>query len=108
MSRQVNFQLNDEQLAEIEQAINNAVYPEVRQRAIAIRLLHVGQTPEAVSQVVMVSANTVWTWHRRYRDGGLVGLQDKARSGRPSKADDAYACWKSTRQAWACPSLSGR
>ena len=90
MSRRVTFQLNDEQLAEIEQAINNAVHPEVRQRAIAIRLLHLGQSPEAVSQVVMVSANTVWTWHRRYRDSGLMGLQDKARSGRPSKADDAY------------------
>src|ERR1051326_6510720 len=90
MSRRVTFQLNEEQLAEIEQAINNAVHPEVRQRAIAIRLLDLGQSPEAVSQVVMVSANTVWTWHRRYRDGGMVGLLDKPRSGRPSKADDAY------------------
>ena len=93
MSRRVNFQLNDDQLAAIEQAINNAVHPEVRQRAIAIRLLHLGQSPEAVAQVVMVSANTVWTWHRRYRQGGLVGLQDKPRSGRPSKADQRYIAW---------------
>lgn len=90
MNRRVNFQLNDEQLAEIEQAINNAVHPEVRQRAIAIRLLHLGQTPEAVANIVMVSANTVWTWHRRYRQGGLVGLQDKPRRGRPTKADPNY------------------
>jgi transposase len=90
MNRRVNFQLTDEQLAEIEQAINNAVHPEVRQRAIAIRLLHLGQSPEAVGQVVMVSANTVWTWHRRYRQHGLSGLQDKARSGRPRKADGEY------------------
>jgi transposase len=90
MSRHVNFQLNDEQLAEIEQAINQSSHPEVRQRAIAIRLLHLGQKPDAVAKVVMVSANTVWTWHRRYRQGGLAGLQDKPRSGRPSKADADY------------------
>ncbi|MCC7452123.1 MAG: helix-turn-helix domain-containing protein [Anaerolineae bacterium] len=64
----MNFHLNDEQLAEIEQAINNAVHPEVRQRAIAMRLLHLGQSPEAVAQIVLVSANTVWTWHRRYHE----------------------------------------
>jgi transposase len=90
MSRRVKFQLNEEQLSEIEQAINTAVHAEVRQRAIAMRLLHLGQSPEAVAQVVMVSANTVWTWHRRYRQGGLRGLQDKARSGRPGKADKGY------------------
>lgn len=60
MNRRVNFQLDDEQLAEIEQAINNAVQPEVQQRAIAIRLLHLGQSPEAVANVVMVSANTAY------------------------------------------------
>jgi len=59
------------------------------ERAIAIRLLHLGQKPEAVAEVVMVSANTVWTWHRRYRQDGLAGLQDKLRSGRPGKADAA-------------------
>ena len=86
----MDFQLNEDQLAEIEQAINQSVHPEVRQRAIAIRLLHLGQKPEAVAQVVMVSANTIWTWHRRYRQGGLNALQDRPRSGRPSKADGEY------------------
>ncbi len=90
MNRRVNFQLNDDQLVEIEQAINNAVQPEVRQRAIAIRLLHLGRSPETIANVVMVSANTVWTWHRRYRQNGLMGLQDKPRSGRPNKADADY------------------
>jgi len=90
MSRHVNFHLNEDQLAEIEQAINQSVHPEVRQRAIAIQLLHLGQKPEAVAQGVMVSANMVWTWHRRYRQGGLSALQDRPRSGRPSKADEDY------------------
>jgi transposase len=90
MSRRVKFQLNEEQIAQLEQAINSSVHPEVRQRAIAVRLLHLGEHPERVAQVVMVSANTVWTWHRRYRSKGLAGLQDQARSGRPRKADSAY------------------
>lgn len=90
MSRRVNFQLTNEQLAELEQAINNATQAEVRQRAIAMRLLHLGQHPEAVAEVVLVSANTVWTWHRRHRQHGLAGLADKPRSGRRIKADKAY------------------
>ena len=90
MNRRVNFQLNETQLAEIEQAINSSVHPEVRQRAIAIRMLHRGQHAEQVAEVVLVSANTVWTWHRRYRQEGLVGLQDKPKSGRPTKASTDY------------------
>ncbi|GIK30441.1 MAG: transposase [Chloroflexi bacterium] len=90
MSRRVNFHLTDEQLAEIEQAINGSPYPEVRQRAIAMRLLHMGQSPEQVAEIVMVGPSTVWTWHRRYRAEGVAGLRDKSRSGRPSKADEAY------------------
>lgn len=90
MNRRVSFQLNETQLAEIEQAINSSVHPEVRQRAIAIRLLHRGQHPEQVAEVVLVSANTVWTWHRRYRQEGLAGLQDKPKSGRPTKAGTDY------------------
>ena len=38
MSRIINYTLTEEQLAEIEQAINGSPYPEVRQRAIAMRL----------------------------------------------------------------------
>jgi transposase len=90
MSRRVNFTLTPEQLAEIEQAINHSEFPEVRQRAIAIRLLHLGQHPEQVADAVMVKANTVWTWHRRWRQGGISGLQDQPKSGRPRKATPEY------------------
>lgn len=53
-------------------------------------MVHLGHKPEAVAQVVLVSANTVWIWHRRYRQDGLAGLQDQPRSGRPNKADADY------------------
>lgn len=90
MSRRVNFTLTNEQLAEVEQAINYSRQPEVRQRAIAIRLLHLGYQPEAVAAMVAITANTIWTWHRRFRQAGLAGLQDRPKPGRKTKADSDY------------------
>ena len=90
MSKRLNYQLTEAELGELEQAINSSPYPEVRQRAIAIRLLHLGQRPEQVAQVVMVTSNTIYAWHKRWRKQGLAGLRDGHRTGRPTKADAAY------------------
>lgn len=90
MSRTINYTLTQEQLAEVEQAINGSPYPEVRQRAIAMRLLHVGQSPQQVAQVVLVTSNTIYAWHKRWREQGMAGLRDGQRTGRPMKADQAY------------------
>jgi len=90
MGKRLDFTLTTEQLDELEQAINGSPYPEVRQRAIAIRLLHLGQAPEQVAQAVMVTSNTIYAWHKRWREQGIAGLRDGHRSGRPAKADDAY------------------
>lgn len=90
MSRLIDFTLTDEQLADVEHAINHASQPEVRQRAIAIRLLHLGHGPEAVAEMLAVAPSTIWNWHRRYRAEGLNGLANRAKSGRPTKADAHY------------------
>lgn len=90
MSRNINYSLTEEQLAEIEQAINGSPYPEVRQRAIAMRLLHLGQSTQQVAQVVLVTSNTIYAWHKRWREQGIIGLRDGHRTGRPAKADQAY------------------
>jgi len=90
MSRRIDFTLDDEQLAEVEQAMNHAPWPEVRQRAIAMRLLHLGHVPEAVAEILAVAPSTIWNWHRRYRAGGVNGLANRAKSGRPAKADAHY------------------
>lgn len=90
MSRNINYRLTEEQLVEVEQAINNSPHPEVRQRAIAIRLLHLGQSPQQVAEGVMVTSNTIYAWHKRWREQGVVGLKDGQRTGRPTKADQAY------------------
>ena len=90
MSRRLEYKLTEEQLTELEQAINSSPYPEVRQRAIAVRLLHLGQHPEQVAQGVMVTSNTIYAWHKRWREHGVSGLRDGHRTGRPTKADQAY------------------
>lgn len=90
MSRRIDFMLTEAQLAELEQAINTSPYPEVRQRAIAVRMLPLGQHPEQVAQTVMVTSNTIYAWHKRWREHGIAGLRDGHRTGRPSKADQAY------------------
>jgi len=90
MGKRLDYTLTQEQLNELEQAINSSPYPEVRQRAIAIRLLHLGQSPEQVAQAVMVTSNTVYAWHKRWRSSGVAGLRDGHRTGRTTKADDAY------------------
>jgi len=90
MAKRLDFKLTEEQLLEIEQAINHSVHAEVRRRAIALRLLHLGQSPEQVAEAVMVTANTIYAWHKRWRAEGLEGLRHRQRSGRPPKADQAY------------------
>ena len=90
MNRRIDYTLSADQLAEIEQAVTSSPYPEVRQRAIAIRLLHLGQLPEQVAQVVLVTSNTVYAWHKRWREQGITGLRDGHRTGRPIKADQGY------------------
>jgi transposase len=90
MSRRVNFHLNETELGQLEKAMNHSPLPEVRQRATAIRLLHLGHSPEAVAQMLAVAPSSVWNWHRRWRHGGVDGLANVAKSGRPTKADSHY------------------
>lgn len=90
MSRRINFTLTTDELAAVETAMHHAPQVEVRQRATAIRLLHLGHKPEAVAEMLAVAPSTVWNWHRRYRKAGLAGLANQPKSGRPAKADAVY------------------
>ena len=90
MAQRLNFHLTPDQLSALEEAITSAPDPEVRQRAIALRLLHLGQSPNQVAPVVLVTATTIYGWHKRWRQQGIAGLRDGKRTGRPAKADRAY------------------
>jgi transposase len=84
------YQLKPKELAEIERAMRQDKRAEVRQRATVIRLLHLGHKPEAVAEQQMVSVPTIYNWHKLWREKGIEGLANKPKTGRPSKATEAY------------------
>ena len=78
-------------------------------RALALQYLDNGKSYKEVSDLLIVSSNTLIVWATNYRTSGLSFLKDKPRSGRPikfdgkdrakitalacSKAPDGYAQW---------------
>jgi len=71
------YQLKPKELAEVERAMRQDKRAEVRQRASAIRLLHLGHKPEAVAEQQMVSVPTIYNWHKLWREQGIDGLTNK-------------------------------
>jgi transposase len=86
----INYTLNDEELKIIQQAMNHATHPEVRQRSTAIHLLHHQHKPGQVADMMAVSMGCIYQWHQRWREDGIDGLKNRPKSGRPPNADDNY------------------
>lgn len=57
---------------------------------MGLRLLHEGQSPQAVAEIMAVSQPTVYDWHHRWQANGLEGLANRPKSGRPRKVDEQY------------------
>lgn len=90
MAIKIKYQLTEEQVEILEQAIRHDGRTAVRQRATAIRMLHLGKHPSEVAEVLAVSVPTLYNWHARWRQAGLEGLANRPKSGRPRKANEAY------------------
>lgn len=90
MPKKIAFQLTEEDLREIVKAIKHDKRPEVRQRAMGLRLLHEGKPPKEVANFLSVSQPTVYDWHHRWQGQGVEGLANRPKSGRPLKADQDY------------------
>ena len=78
------IELNDEDraaLAALTRRTTAAVGP-VR-RARIVLLVADGVPLDRIAREVGVRRNVVRTWVDRYRAGGLAGLQDRPRAGRP-------------------------
>jgi len=90
MPQSLNFTLTESDLEIIVRAVKTDKRPEVRQRAMGLRLLHEGQTPQAVADIMAVSQPTVYDWHHRWQENGLEGLANRPKSGRPRKTDRRY------------------
>lgn len=91
MPKARDYHLTEQELQAIEAAIRHDKRPEVRQRSTAIRLLHLGHKPEQVAEMQAVSKPTIYGWIDRWRSGGVDGLANRPKSGRPLKADDEYS-----------------
>ncbi len=91
MPKARDYHLTEQELTAVEAAIHRDKRPEVRQRCTAIRLLHLDHKPEEVAQMQAVSIPTIYGWIDRWHNGGVEGMANKPKSGRPLKADDAYS-----------------
>lgn len=85
-----SIRLDLNQLVEIEHCLASDRRPGVRQRAAAIRLLHLGSTPTQAAIRLGCTAKSVRLWRQRYLDRGVEGLADRPRSGRPLKGGADY------------------
>jgi transposase len=90
MPKKIDYQLDDEELASIEQVIHDSKNVRVVKRATGLRLLHRGHPPAEVAAMLMVSLATVHNWHHRFHTHGIAGLEDAPKSGRPRVADEEY------------------
>lgn len=90
MWKKRNFQLSDEELKAIEQAMHHDKRPEVRQKAQAIHLLHLGEKTAHVANMMAVSRTALYKWHDAWLANGIDGLARKKGSGRRRKATPEY------------------
>jgi transposase len=90
MPKARDYQLSEQELAAIENAIRRDNRPGVRQRCIVIRLLHLGHKPEEIAVMQAVSKPTIYSWYDRWKQAGIDGLVTRPRSGRPPKTGEEY------------------
>lgn len=95
MAKRLDFTRTEKELKILAKGINKDKRPEVRQRAMGLRLLHEGQKVKEVAKLMSVSQPTVYDWHHRWQENGLEGLANQPKSGRKRKADENYvSCLK--------------
>lgn len=91
------YRLPPSEIAQLEQLIRRGKQVEVVQRATAIKMLHDGHPVQRVAATVLLSTTTVRYWFDRWLEHGVVGLDTRARSGRPRLLTPEY--WAVIEQA---------
>jgi transposase len=90
MPKRLNFQLNEEQMTQVEQAKRKDKRAEVRQRVTAVHLLHLGHEPAAVAQMLSVTVQAIYHWYHRFMQAGIEGLANQPKGRPKAKADAGY------------------
>lgn len=90
MPKQLHFKLTDDELKLIEQAMQTDQRAVVRQRATAMRLLHLDYPVAEVALILGVTAASVYGWVRRWQQQGLSGLANRPKAVKPRKVTESY------------------
>lgn len=90
MGSSLKFHLTETELEAVCEAMNHDPRPEVRQRATAIQLLYRNHKPAEVAEMIAVTPATIYNWWQRWQSNGVEGLANRAKSGRPPKADASF------------------
>lgn len=90
MPKVINYTLSNEELKQIEDVIKTHPDAKARQRAQAIRYLHLGYKPKEVADLLLITQTSVYNIHTRWRETKLDSLVDRPRSGRPKRGGDEY------------------
>ena len=66
MPNRLSFQLAKDDLRLIEDAIHHAPQPELRQRALALRMLHLGYSVDEAAEISDVTPTVIRRWRRAW------------------------------------------
>src|SRR2546422_8548082 len=80
----IHLHVSDTQRQELEQVSRRAV-GRVALRAQMVLLSARGYSVPRIAAIHDCGEDVVRTWLRRYAEGGVAGLEDEPRSGRPPK-----------------------
>ena len=79
-------QLNDQERAALRQLYRQTEDADVRSRCQMILLSADGHGVGEIARLILFDENSVLFWFDRYEVGGLAGLEDRPRTGRPPKS----------------------
>jgi transposase len=80
----IRIHLTEEQRRELHLLAHHGV-GRVSKRAHLVLLSDQGKSPPEIASLSGYSAVSVREWLKRYQAGGIAGLYDRPRSGRPRK-----------------------
>jgi len=89
MPKQNDYTLTNDELKQVRQAMKD-LDARVSKRATIVYNLHLGYTPQQLSQMHDISLASVYNYFNLFKDEARVGLMDKPRSGHPQKSTPEY------------------
>ncbi len=78
----MRLMLNPTERAQLAEAASKQKRVRTWRRMRAIELLAEGRKPEAVAEALGCARSSVYAWAKAWREMGLLGLQERPRSGR--------------------------